>query len=111
VETVKWGNGCWVKGEKPGAFAYCGPDHVQFGFFAASRVGDPGKILGGGGEGGEAGGFCVLWAGPCAVVFFCRLEAEGSREDAGGVGGVCAACQNLFEVGYRWGGARSEEQT
>jgi len=38
VETVKWGNGCWVKGKKPVAFGYCGPDHVQFGFFGARGV-------------------------------------------------------------------------
>jgi hypothetical protein len=49
VETVKWGNGCWVKGKKPVAFAYGGPDHVQFGFFAGSKLKDPGKILEGSG--------------------------------------------------------------
>ena len=44
-ETVKWGNGCWVKGKKPVAFAYCAPDHVQFGFFIGSALKDPKKLL------------------------------------------------------------------
>ena len=49
VEAVKWGNGCWVKGKKPVAFAYSAPDHVQFGFFAGSKLKDPKGLLQGSG--------------------------------------------------------------
>jgi hypothetical protein len=50
VESVKWGNGCWVKGPKPVAFVYAAPDHVQFGFFAGSALKDPKKLLQGAGR-------------------------------------------------------------
>ena len=37
-ESVKWGNGCWLKGKVPVSYVYSAPDHVQFGFFrGASR--------------------------------------------------------------------------
>lgn len=48
-EAVKWGNGCWVKGTKPVAFAYSAVDHVQFGFFAGSKLRDPRRLLKGSG--------------------------------------------------------------
>jgi uncharacterized protein YdhG (YjbR/CyaY superfamily) len=35
-ESVKWGNGCWVKGKAPVSYVYSGGDHVQFGFFRGS---------------------------------------------------------------------------
>ena len=50
VESVKWGNGCWLKGKKPVAFVYSAPDHVQFGFFAGSALKDPKGLLQGSGR-------------------------------------------------------------
>jgi hypothetical protein len=50
VESVKWGNGCWLKGKKPVAFVYTAPDHVQFGFFAGSALKDPKGLLQGSGR-------------------------------------------------------------
>ena len=44
-ESVKWGNGCWVKGKSPVAYVYDAPDHVQFGFFRGARLDDPKKLL------------------------------------------------------------------
>ncbi len=40
-ESVKWGNGCWLKGKVPVAYVYSAPDHVQFGFFAGAQLKDP----------------------------------------------------------------------
>ena len=50
VESVKWGNGCWLDGTKPVAFAYCAPDHVQFGFFGGASLEDPRGLLQGSGR-------------------------------------------------------------
>ena len=50
VESVKWGNGCWLDGEKPVAFAYAASDHVQFGFFGGAKLKDPRKLLQGSGQ-------------------------------------------------------------
>ena len=50
VESVKWGNGCWLEGTKPVAFVYAAPDHVQFGFFGGASLKDPGKLLRGSGR-------------------------------------------------------------
>ena len=44
-ESVKWGNGCWLKGKAPVAYAYSGPDHVQFGFFRGASIKDPKGLL------------------------------------------------------------------
>jgi hypothetical protein len=49
-ESVKWGNGCWVKGSAPVAYVYSAPDHVQFGFFAGSALKDPKGLLNGKGK-------------------------------------------------------------
>jgi len=52
-ESVKWGNGCWVRGKdnkEPIAYAYSAPDHVQFGFFAGSALKDPKGLLKGQGQ-------------------------------------------------------------
>jgi hypothetical protein len=49
AESVKWGNGCWVKGKDPIAYVYSAPDHVQFGFFRGSSLPDPRKLLQGNG--------------------------------------------------------------
>jgi hypothetical protein len=44
-EAVKWGNGCWVKGNVPVSYVYSAPDHVQFGFFRGARLKDPKGLL------------------------------------------------------------------
>ena len=54
-ESVKWGNGCWVKekvpkGKVPVSFVYSAPDHVQFGFLRGSALKDPRGILEGNGQ-------------------------------------------------------------
>jgi hypothetical protein len=64
-ESVKWGNGCWVKekepkekvpkkkvpkGKAPVAYVYSAPDHVQFGFLHGSALKDPKGILEGNGQ-------------------------------------------------------------
>ncbi len=45
VETVKWGNGCWLLDAVPIAFAHVEPDHVQFGFFHGAGLADPKQLL------------------------------------------------------------------
>ena len=45
AESVKWGNGCWLKGKSPVAYTYSAPDHVQFGFFRGATLDDPKKLL------------------------------------------------------------------
>jgi len=40
-ETVKWGNGCWVKGKENVAYVYSATGYVQFGFFGGSAVKEP----------------------------------------------------------------------
>ena len=49
-ESVKWGNGCWLKEKAPVAYVYSAPDHVQFGFFAGARLKDPKGLLRGEGK-------------------------------------------------------------
>lgn len=49
-ESVKWGNGCWLKGKRPVAYVYSAPDYVQFGFFAGSSLQDPKGLLEGSGR-------------------------------------------------------------
>jgi hypothetical protein len=49
-ESVKWGNGCWVKGKVPVAYVYSAPDHVQFGFIRGSALKDPKRLLRGEGQ-------------------------------------------------------------
>lgn len=50
VETVKWGNGCWIGAMGPVALAHVEPDHVQFGFFAGASLRDPNGLLEGKGK-------------------------------------------------------------
>jgi len=50
AESVKWGNGCWVKGKVPVAYVYSAPDYVQFGFFMGSALKDPKGLLEGSGR-------------------------------------------------------------
>jgi hypothetical protein len=49
-ESVKWGNGCWVKEKVPVSYVYSAPDHVQFGFFRGSALKDPQGLLQGNGQ-------------------------------------------------------------
>jgi hypothetical protein len=49
-ESVKWGNGCWVKGKVPISYVYSAPDHVQFGFVRGSALKDPQGLLEGNGQ-------------------------------------------------------------
>jgi hypothetical protein len=49
-ESVKWGNGCWVKGKVPISYVYSAPDYVQFGFFRGSGLKDPQRVLEGKGQ-------------------------------------------------------------
>jgi hypothetical protein len=44
-ESVKWGNGCWLKGRVPVSYVYSAPDHVQFGFFRGASLKDPNGLL------------------------------------------------------------------
>jgi hypothetical protein len=44
-ESVKWGNGCWLKGKVPVAYVYSDTGYVQFGFIHGSKIPDPKKIL------------------------------------------------------------------
>ena len=49
-ESVKWGNGCWLKGKVPVSYVYSAPDHVQFGFVRGSALNDPRGLLEGDGQ-------------------------------------------------------------
>lgn len=49
-QSVKWGNGCWVKGKVPIAYVYSAPEHTQFGFFHGASLDDPCGLLEGKGQ-------------------------------------------------------------
>ena len=49
-ESVKWGNGCWLKGNDPVCYVYSETDCVQFGFFRGSALEDPKRLLEGKGK-------------------------------------------------------------
>lgn len=49
-ESVKWGNGCWLKGKVPAAYVYAAEDYVQFGFIRGSKLKDPKELLHGAGQ-------------------------------------------------------------
>lgn len=49
-ESVKWGQGCWLKGNTPIAYVHCEDDYVQFGFFGGSVLKDPKGLLNGKGK-------------------------------------------------------------
>ncbi len=48
--TVKWGQGCWTSGDAPKVYIHTEQDHVQFGFFAGSKLDDPEGLLVGSGK-------------------------------------------------------------
>jgi hypothetical protein len=50
VESVKWGNGCWVKGKVPVSYVFSAPEYVQFGFIRGSALKDPKGLLEGNGQ-------------------------------------------------------------
>jgi hypothetical protein len=45
VESVKWSNGCWLKGKVPIAYVYAAPEFTQFGFIRGSSLDDPRGLL------------------------------------------------------------------
>lgn len=45
VESVKYGNGCWIGERAPVAYVYSDKDHVQFGFLNGSSLKDPKGLL------------------------------------------------------------------
>lgn len=45
VETVKWGNACWIYDELPVVYLYAADDLIQLGFFAGSYLEDPKGLL------------------------------------------------------------------
>ena len=49
-ESVKWGNGCWVKGKIPVAYVYSDKAYVQFGFFRGASLEDAKGLLEGKGQ-------------------------------------------------------------
>lgn len=50
IESVKWGNGCWLAGAEPVAYVYCDAACVQFGFLTGSSLADPSGLLEGTGR-------------------------------------------------------------
>lgn len=50
IESVKWGNGCWIGKTGPVAYVYSGKDHVQFGFFMGAKLNDSKRLLQGSGK-------------------------------------------------------------
>lgn len=50
AESVKWGNGCWLKGKVPVVYVYSDTDWVQFGFIRGSSLDDPRRLLEGNGQ-------------------------------------------------------------
>jgi hypothetical protein len=50
TESVKWGNGCWLKGDRPVSYVYSDRGFVQFGFMRGSSLKDPKGLLEGGGK-------------------------------------------------------------
>ena len=50
IESVKWGNGCWIGEKRPVAYVYAAEGYVQFGFFSGSSLKDPRRLLEGNGQ-------------------------------------------------------------
>lgn len=50
VESVKWGNGCWLSGKAPIAYVYAADDYVQFGFVNGAALDDRQGLLQGSGR-------------------------------------------------------------
>ena len=43
--SVKRGQGCWIPDDVQKVFIHAEPDHVQFGFYAGSKLKDPEGLL------------------------------------------------------------------
>ena len=50
VESVKWGNGCWLNARGPVAYVYSDKGYVQFGFFRGASLVDAKSLLEGNGQ-------------------------------------------------------------
>jgi len=50
TRAVKWGQGCWLDGDRPKAFIHAASDHLQFGFYRGSSLKDPKHLLVGNGQ-------------------------------------------------------------
>ncbi|MEZ5962245.1 MAG: DUF1801 domain-containing protein [Planctomycetota bacterium] len=50
VESVKWGNGCWLSGKAPIVYVYAAEAYVQFGFLNGAALDDPRGLLQGNGR-------------------------------------------------------------
>lgn len=50
VESSKWTNGVWLKGDLPIIYCHTSTDHIQLGFFAGAKINDPNKLLRGSGK-------------------------------------------------------------
>lgn len=50
AKSVKWGQGCFLKGDKPAIYIHTEKDHVQLGFYAGASLKDPDKLLEGKGK-------------------------------------------------------------
>lgn len=50
VESSKWTNGVWLKGDLPIIYCHTQSDHVQLGFFGGAKLTDPKKLLRGSGK-------------------------------------------------------------
>lgn len=48
--TVKWGQGCWMRGDTPKIYIHAEDDHVQLGFYNGSSLRDTNKLLSGSGK-------------------------------------------------------------
>jgi hypothetical protein len=48
--TVKWGQGCWIKGVVPKIYIHAEDTHVQFGFYNGASLKDSDKVLNGKGK-------------------------------------------------------------
>lgn len=48
--AVKWGQGCWTLDGVPKVYIHAEPGHVQFGFYAGSKLKNPKALLVGGGK-------------------------------------------------------------
>ena len=50
IESVKWGNGCWLADKEPIAYVYADDGFVQFGLILGSKLRDPRHLLEGNGR-------------------------------------------------------------
>jgi hypothetical protein len=93
-ESVKCGNGCWIKGDAPVAYVHCEDDHVQFGFFGGCALKDPKGLLNGQGEFAR---HIKVGSAPTSMRRFRRSrEASGTIKRRREIGGPAASTSSLF---------------